>query len=83
MQTSEDVIRVKTDLVVCDVVVLDEQKRIVKNLQKDDFLVKEDGQPQTLSHFYSGEGGEMGRSIVLIIFRTRLLRSTFLMQPAV
>ena len=63
----EDVVRVKTDLVVCDVVVLDQQKRIVKDLQKDDFVVKEDGQLQTLSHFSSGEGDEIGRSIVLII----------------
>ena len=63
----EDVIRVKTDLVVCDLVVLDEQKRIVNNLQKDDFLVKEDGQIQAVSHFSRGDGDEIDRSIVLII----------------
>lgn len=70
---SEDVIRVKTDLVVCDVVVLDQQKRIVKDLQKDDFVVKEDGQIQTLSHFSLGEGDEIGRSFVLIIDYSRSL----------
>jgi VWFA-related protein len=64
---AEDVIRIDIELVVCDVLILDEQGRAVRGLTRDDFIVAEDGQPQQISHFSLGSEGEVERSIVLII----------------
>jgi VWFA-related protein len=65
--TPEDVIRIETRLVVCDVMVLDPQGRIIRGLDKNDFVVTEDGQPQEISHFSLGDDQNTERSIVLII----------------
>lgn len=63
---SADVVRVNTDLVVCDVLIMDKQGRAVSGLTKDDLVLSEDGQPQQLSHFSLGNNDTIGRSIVLI-----------------
>ncbi len=64
----EDVIRVETDLVVSDVVVVDKGGKAVKGLNRSDFLVEEDGQRQEIEVFSSGyEESSIPRSIVLII----------------
>ena len=65
--TSEDVIRIDTQLVVCDVLILDKKGRAVQGLKQNDFIVTEDGQPQQIGHFSLGEDPEVERSIVLII----------------
>jgi VWFA-related protein len=63
----EEVVRVETSLVVCDVLVLDRQGRAVKGLTPDDFVLKEDGRPQQVGTFSLGDNAEVGRTIVLII----------------
>src|SRR5258706_14089496 len=51
---AEDVIRIKTELMVCDVMVLDKQGQVVAGLTRDDFVVTEDDQPQQVTHFSLG-----------------------------
>lgn len=65
--TDEDVIRVETRLVTCEVLVTDQKGRPVAGLTDKDFLVTEDEQPQKISHFSIGDQVDVGRSIVLII----------------
>jgi len=66
-QSDSEVVRVETNLVVCDVQARDGQGRIVEGLTKSDFLVTEDGQPQQIEHFSLGSDQSVGRSIVLLI----------------
>ena len=61
------VIQVKTDLVVNDVLVKDQNENVIADLEKDDFVVTEDGTPQKIEIFSSGENASFSRSIVLII----------------
>jgi VWFA-related protein len=63
----EDVVRVETDLVVCDVQVRDKSGRVVAGLSQTDFVVTEDAQPQHIEHFSLGNDQRFGRSIVLVI----------------
>lgn len=65
--TGEDVVRIDTQLVVCDVLILDKKGRAVPGLKQTDFMVTEDGRPQEIGHFSLGENREVERSIVLII----------------
>jgi len=63
----EDVIRVETSLVVCDVLVLDSRGRPVQGLTRDDLLVSEDGKKQQIADFSLGNDAGVPRSIVLLI----------------
>src|SRR5436309_13828876 len=62
-----ETIRVTTDLVVNDVLVKDQNGKMVTELNKDDFVVTEDGALQKIEVFSSGESATVPRSIVLII----------------
>src|SRR2546425_12092438 len=62
-----ETIRVTTDLVVNDVLVTDQNGKMVTELNKDDFVVTEDGAPQKIEVFSPGESATVPRSIVLII----------------
>ena len=66
-QVDEDTIRVKTDLVVSDILVTDQKSNVVVHLKKEDFVVLEDGLPQTIEVFSRSESTTIPRSIVLII----------------
>jgi hypothetical protein len=70
-----DVIRVQTDLVVFDVQVRDRQGRVVTGLNRDDFIVTENGGPQSIGHFSLGNDLSVSRSIVLIIDYSGSLRN--------
>jgi len=63
----EDVVRVDTDLVVCDLLVADARGRLVQDLHAKDFVIKEEGVPQEISSFSLGNSDAVPRSIVLII----------------
>ena len=63
----DDIIRVETRLVVADVLVLDGQGHPVVGLSQNDFVVTEDNQPQSITHFSLGDDKTTVRSIVLII----------------
>src|ERR1041384_115302 len=63
----EDVVRVDTDLVVCPVLVLDAQGKIVTGLTREDFIVEEDGKAEQIGSFSLGDSQSVPRSIVLII----------------
>lgn len=62
-----ETVRVRTDLVVNDVLVKDQNGKMVTELNKEDFVVTEDGAPQKIEFFSFGESLSMPRSIVLII----------------
>ena len=62
-----ETIGVTTDLVVNDVLVKDQNGKMVTELNKDDFVVTEDGAPQKIEVFSRGENASVPRSIVLII----------------
>lgn len=63
----EDVIRVDTDLVVSEVLVLDGKGNPITGLVAKDFLVKEDGKAQEISSFSLGDATVVPRSFVLIL----------------
>jgi VWFA-related protein len=63
----DEVVRVETSLVVCDVLVLDAQGRAVAGLKREDFLIKEDGRAQEVGAFSPGDSANVPRSIVLVI----------------
>jgi VWFA-related protein len=65
--SSEDVVRVETNLVVSDVLVLDPQGRPVQGLTQKDFLITENGNSQSVGMFSLGDSAAVPRSIVLII----------------
>ena len=66
-QSDGDVVRIETNLVVCDVQVRDKSGRLIEGLTKDDFVVTEDGRSQQIEHFSLGNDQRVGRSIVLLI----------------
>ncbi len=66
-QSDADVVRVETNLAVCNVQVRDKSGNIVAGLTQNDFLVSEDGRPQQIEHFSLGNDQRVGRSIVLVI----------------
>lgn len=63
----EEVVRVDTTLIACDVMVMDKDGRPVKGLAQSDFMVAEDEEPQIISTFGMGDDVGRQRSIVLII----------------
>ena len=63
----DEVVRVETSLVVCDVLVLDAKGRAVRGLKREDFVVTEEGKPQEVGPFAPGDSANVPRSIVLII----------------
>ena len=70
-----DVVRVETDLVVFDAQVRDRQGRVITGLTRNDFIVTDDGERQTIGHFSLGSDLTVPRSIVLIIDYSGSLRS--------
>ncbi len=62
-----DIIRVKTNLFVSDALVADQNGKVVSNLKKEDFVITEDGVPQSIEIFSPGGSSPVPRSIVLII----------------
>lgn len=69
--SDDDVVRIETSLVTCDVLVTDKQGRPVRNLKATDFAISEDGVPQQVGHFVLGDSVSLSRSIVLIIDYSR------------
>jgi VWFA-related protein len=69
-----DVVRVQTDLVVLAVQVRDRQGRVITGLTRDDFIVTDEGRPQTIEHFSVGSDLTVPRSIILIIDYSGSLR---------
>lgn len=62
-----DVIRIDTSLVSNDLLVLDPKGNAVSGLTGADFLIRENGVPQTVGHFFTGDNVNVPRMIVLLI----------------
>jgi len=65
--SEDDVIRIDTSLVSCELLVLDRQGNSVSGLTAADFSITEDNTPQTVGHFFNGDNVDVPRTIVLII----------------
>ncbi len=63
----DEVIRIDTSLVSCELLVLDSRGLPVSGLTAADFAVVEDDVTQTVGHFLTGDNANVPRSIVLII----------------
>ena len=63
----DEVIRIDTSLVTCELLVLDQRGNSVTGLTAGDFSIAEDGAPQTVGHFLKGDNVNVPRTIVLII----------------
>ena len=50
----EETLRIETELVQIEVVVTDKQGKIVRDLKREDFELKEDGKPQEISYYSMG-----------------------------
>jgi VWFA-related protein len=66
-EIDDDVVRVETNLVATDLLVLDRQGKAVTGLVASDFSVTEDGVAQQVGHFLLGGNTSVSRSIVLLI----------------
>lgn len=65
--TEEDVVRIETNLVNCDILVVDQKGNFVQGLSANDLVLTEDGEPQDVVHFLRGDNASIPRTIVLII----------------
>jgi len=63
----DDVIRIDTSLVTCELLVLDQHGKNVAGLTANDFSIAEDNTSQTVGHFLLGDNINVPRTIVLII----------------
>jgi VWFA-related protein len=66
-EVSEDeTVRIETNLVINDVLVINEKGNAILGLGQSDFIITEDGEPQKIELFSFGENAALPRSIVLI-----------------
>lgn len=65
--TDEETIRVETNLVRIDALVLDQKGNAILGLKQEDFIVSENNVSQNIGTFSLGNSTEVPRSIVLII----------------
>jgi VWFA-related protein len=67
-EVEQDVVKVDTNLVVSEILVLDRDGKSVNGLKREHFRVEEDGRPQEIEVFATGgERFSIARSIVLVI----------------
>lgn len=66
-ENDEDVIRVRTNLVVTDVLVANAKGNAIAGLKKEDFVITENGVPQEMELFSSGGTAPLPKSIVFIV----------------
>lgn len=64
--SEEDIIRIDTSLVSCELLVVDREGKSVAGLTAADFTITEDDTPQTVGHFLKGDNISVPRTIVLI-----------------
>lgn len=67
----DETIRIKTNLVVSNILVINQKGNAILGLKQSDFVVVEDGKPQEIAMFSFGENATIPRSIVLIIDYSR------------
>lgn len=62
-----DVIRTDSSLVSSELLILDSRGNHVAGLKAEDFLITDNGEPQTVGHFEKGDNDNIPRTIVLVI----------------
>ncbi|HVG31911.1 MAG TPA: VWA domain-containing protein [Pyrinomonadaceae bacterium] len=66
---ADDVLRISTELVQTDVMVFDKQGRFIDNLKPEQFELKVDGKPQTISFFERVVAGSANEEVQLAAAR--------------
>src|SRR5947209_14196643 len=66
---SDEIIRVSTELVQTDVIIFDKQGRFVDNLRAEDFELRVDNKPQTISFFERVKAGSVNEEAQLAAAR--------------
>lgn len=66
-RTDDEIIRVETNMVVTDALVVNPKGNAIAGLKKEDFVITENGIPQEMELFANGETAKIPRSIVLIV----------------
>lgn len=66
-ENDEDVIKVRTNLVVTDVLVANSKGNAIAGLKKEDFVITENGVPQEMELFSSGGTAPLPKAIVFIV----------------
>lgn len=74
IDTPDDTIRVATNLVVSDVLVVNQKGNAILGLKRDDFIVTEDNAGQEVEMFSFGGNIDVPRTIVLVIDYSGSLR---------
>ncbi|HVG31912.1 MAG TPA: VWA domain-containing protein [Pyrinomonadaceae bacterium] len=82
-QETDDILRIRTELVQTDVLVLDKQGRFVDNLARDQFELKVDGKPQAISFFERVRAGTADEESQLAAARGLARTSTASGAPVV
>jgi VWFA-related protein len=72
-EQAEDVIKVYSELVQTDVMVFDRQGRFVNGLKQEDFELRVDGKPQSISFFDQVQAGTAGEDAKLAAARGKAL----------
>jgi hypothetical protein len=72
--SDDESIRIETNHVLADTLVVDKKGNVIVGLHKEDFVVSEDGIPQNIESFSVGARADVPRSIVLIIDYSGSLR---------
>lgn len=62
-----DVIRTETTLISSELLVIDSRGNHVPGLKAEDFVITDNGEPQTVGHFEKGDNVNIPRTIVLVI----------------
>lgn len=65
-QPQEASVKLESDLVTLDVVVLDRQGNFVTGLTKDDFELRHDGVPQPIAHFEAEVSSALSRPLAVV-----------------
>jgi VWFA-related protein len=68
-RTEQDIIRVSTELIQTDVLVLNRQGQFIENLKADQFELKVDGKPQPIAFFEKVEAGSINEEAQLAAAR--------------
>ena len=65
--TGDDVIRIHTDMVLTDVLVVNPKGNALVGLKKEDFLITENGVAQEMELFSNGAGLKIPKTIVFVV----------------
>ncbi|MCV5209184.1 hypothetical protein OFC00_30310, partial [Escherichia coli] len=64
---NDEEVHIDTDLIIADATVYNQAGNLIAGLKKEDFIILEDGVPQSIDVFAAGRNDSVDRWILLII----------------